>query len=85
MSQLLFHWCVLLQDVPESLVREGDRAVVLDLLPFAIAHQENGYTIEVFRDGETIDVVSVPQSWVTVLPESWGNGVVKERELRMVN
>ena len=50
-----------------------------------IADQENGYTIEVFRDGETIDVVSVPQSWVTVLPESWGNGVVKERELRMVN
>jgi hypothetical protein len=73
MSQSLFHWCVLLQSVPESLVNKGDRAVIVDDLPFTSFYQECGYAIEVFRDGETIDVVSVPESWVKVLPEVWGD------------
>jgi hypothetical protein len=75
MNQSLFHWCVLLQNVPESVVNKGDRAVIVDELPFTSFYQECGYAIEVFRDGETIDVVSVPKSWVTVLPEVWGEGI----------
>ena len=34
--------------------------------------KEDGYIIEVFKDGETLDVVSVPVSWVKLLPEKWG-------------
>ena len=78
MNQSLFHWCVLLQPIPESLMQKGDRAVIVDELPFTSFYQECGYTIEMFRDGETIDVVSVPQSWVKVLPEVWGD-TIRER------
>ena len=74
MNQSLFHWCVLLQPVPETLIQKGDRAVIVDELPFTGFYQECGYAIEVFRNGETIDVVSVPQSWVKVLSEVWGDG-----------
>ncbi len=73
MNQSQFHWCVLLQSVPESLILKGDRAVIVDKLPFTSFYQDCGYTIEAFRDGQTIDVVSVPQSWVKVLSEVWGD------------
>ncbi|KAM3102464.1 hypothetical protein ACKFKF_03695 [Phormidesmis sp. 146-12] len=72
MSDALFHWVVLLRDVPDGAVRVGDRGVIVDVLPFSEVHQELGYTIEVFRQGETVEVVSVPVSWVEVLPEVWG-------------
>lgn len=68
----LFHWVVLLRDVPNSAVKIGDRGVMVDELPFSTMHQEAGYTVEVFQSGETLDVVSVPISWVKVLPEVWG-------------
>ena len=74
MNQSLFHWCILLQPVPASLIQKGDRAIIVDELPFTSFYQECGYAIEVFQNGETIDVVSVPQSWVKVLPEVWGDG-----------
>jgi hypothetical protein len=70
-TDVLFRWVVLKQDVPNSLVKVGDRAVIVDALP-ATANQSEGYTLEVFRQGETLDVVSVPVSWVTLLPEVWG-------------
>ena len=70
-TDVLFRWVVLKQDVPSSLVKAGDRAVIVDALP-ATANQSEGYTLEVFRQGETLDVVSVPVSWVTLLPEVWG-------------
>jgi hypothetical protein len=70
-TDVLFRWVVLKQDVPSSLVKAGDRAVIVDALP-ATANQSEGYILEVFRQGETLDVVSVPVSWVTLLPEVWG-------------
>ncbi|GAP95957.1 DUF6883 domain-containing protein [Leptolyngbya sp. NIES-2104] len=72
MKDVLFHWVVMLRDVPESGVKVGDRGVIVDELPFSEEHQETGYTIEVFRQGETVAVVSVPVSWGNVLPEVWG-------------
>ena len=70
-TDVLFRWVVLKQDVPSSLVKAGDRAVIVDALP-ATANQSEGYTLEVFKQGETLDVVSVPVAWVTFLPEVWG-------------
>jgi Domain of unknown function (DUF4926) len=72
MTEALFHWVVLLRDVPGTEVRSGDRAVIVDLLAAPSEGREAGYSIEVFRDGETVDVVSVPVSWVTVGAEVWG-------------
>lgn len=72
MTDALFHWVVLLQDVPNSEVKVGDRAVIVDLLSPTSSQFESGYTLEVFRNGETIDVVSVPIAWVRLLPEIWG-------------
>jgi hypothetical protein len=69
----LFQWIVVDQDVPNSLVKAGDRGVVVDCLPSNEIQPEPGYMLEVFKDGETLDVVSVPVSWVTLLPEVWRN------------
>ena len=70
-TDMLFRWVVLKRDIPDSAVKAGDRAVIVDALP-ATANQSEGYTLEVFRQGETLDVASVPVSWVTLLPEVWG-------------
>ena len=70
-TDVLFRWVVLKRDIPNSAVKAGDRAVIVDALP-ATAKQSKGYTLEVFKQGETLDVVSVPVSWVTLLPEVWG-------------
>jgi hypothetical protein len=76
---------IVLQDVPESLTVSGEhevqrsfRAVIVDELPFSETLQESGYTIEVFRQGETVEVLSVPASWVKVLPEVWGKSEISE-------
>jgi hypothetical protein len=69
----LFQWVELKQDVPNSPVKAGNRGVVLDHLRPTKTQQEPGYILEVFKDGETLDVVSVPVSWVNLLPESWGS------------
>jgi hypothetical protein len=71
-TEALFHWALLKQDVPNTAVRAGDRAVIVDRLPPTSKQPEPGYMLEVFRGGETLDVVSVPASWVTLLPEIWG-------------
>lgn len=68
----LFQWVLLRQDVPGSSVKSGDRAVIVDYLPASRNQSEPGYTLEVFKDGKTLDVVSVPISWITLLPEKWG-------------
>lgn len=71
-TEALFHWVVLQQDVPNSIVKAGDRAVIVDYLSPTAKQPEPGYTLEVFKQGETLDVVSVPISWVMLLPEVWG-------------
>jgi hypothetical protein len=72
MANVLFHWVSLKCDVPNSVVKAGDRAVIIDCLSPNVKQSEEGYALEVFREGETVDVVSVPVSWVTLLPEVWG-------------
>jgi hypothetical protein len=71
-TEALFHWAVLQQDVPDSAVKAGDRAVIVDYLPPTAKQPEPGYMLEVFQQGETLDVISVPISWVMLLPEVWG-------------
>ncbi|WP_375509571.1 hypothetical protein [uncultured Nostoc sp.] len=69
----LFQWVELKQHVPNSPVKAGDRGVVLDHLRPIKTQQEPGYILEIFKDGETLDVVTVPISWVNPLPETWGS------------
>ncbi len=71
-TDALFHWVILNRDVPDSAIKAGDRAVIVDRLPATAKQPEAGYILEVFQQGETLDVVSVPMSWVTLLPEVWG-------------
>jgi hypothetical protein len=49
MTEALFHWVVLLRDVPGTEVRSGDRAVIVDLLAAFAEGREAVYSIEVFR------------------------------------
>ena len=79
-TDVLFHWVVLQRDLPESRVRAGDRAVIVDCLSPTAKQSEPGYTLEVFRQGETIDIVSVPISWVLLLPDVWGRPEVSTVE-----
>jgi hypothetical protein len=67
MTNNLFHWVIVLRDVLESHVADGDRKVIV---------QESGYITEVFRQGQTLEVNSVPASWVKILPEIWKHGQV---------
>lgn len=69
----LFQWVELNQDIPNTLVKKGDKGVILDHLNPTNNQPEAGYTLEVFKNGETLDVISVPISWVTALPEIWGD------------
>jgi Domain of unknown function (DUF4926) len=69
----LFQWVELNQDIPNTLVKKGDKGVILDHLNPTQNQPEAGYTLEVFKNGETLDVISVPISWVTALPEIWGD------------
>lgn len=71
----LFQWVELKQDVPDSLVKKGNKGVVLDFLSPNSKQKEAGYIIEVFKDGKTLDVVSVPTSWIIPLPEFWGTSI----------
>ncbi|GFE70849.1 DUF4926 domain-containing protein [Chroococcus sp. FPU101] len=67
----LFQWVELKQDVPDSVVKKGDRGVIVDHLQPTKKQKEAGYTIEVFKNGETLDVVSVPISWIMPLSKFW--------------
>lgn len=79
----LFQWVVINQDVPDSLVQKGDKGVVLDHLLPTKNQPEAGYTVEVFKDGKTLDVISVPISWVTPLPEIWGKTELAENDINL--
>ena len=80
----LFQWVALKYDVPNSFVKKGDRGVILDYLKPTKKQSEPGYNLEVFRDGETLDVVSVPISWVIPLPEVWGESKYNYLKLKEV-
>ncbi|MEH1842338.1 MAG: hypothetical protein V7L20_27320 [Nostoc sp.] len=67
----LFQWVQLKQNVPNSPIKAGNSGVVLDHLCPTKTQQEPGYILEIFIDGEPLDVVSVHISWVNPLPETW--------------
>lgn len=60
----------------------SDRGVVVDHLPSNHNQLEPGYAIEVFQDGETLDVVFIPVSWATPLPQTWGTRESNSTEIR---
>jgi hypothetical protein len=68
----VFQWVILKHDILNTLARAGDRAVIVDLLPPTAKQPEAGYTLEIFRSGKIINIVSVPISWVTPTSETWG-------------
>jgi hypothetical protein len=51
MTDMLFHWVSLMCDVPDSEVKAGDRAVIVECLPPTVKQAEAGYALEVFRRG----------------------------------
>lgn len=67
MTLELYQQVALLQDLPELGLKRGDVALLID----EVAHPdegEDGYILEVFNAlGETIAVVTVPQSAVAAL------------------
>jgi len=65
----LFQWVELNQDVPNTPVTKGDKGVILDQLNPTKNQPEAGYILEVFKNGETLDVISVPLSWVIPSPQ----------------
>lgn len=68
-----FQWVELTRDVPNSLVKKGDRGVVLEHLKPTNKQPQPGYILEVFQEGETLDVIYIPISWVKILPDIWGD------------
>jgi hypothetical protein len=67
----LYQRVALVYDLPEHNLRKGDVAVVVEHLPgTAATGGEDGYALEVFNAiGETIAVIIVPVSAVTLLSE----------------
>jgi hypothetical protein len=39
---------------------------------------EAGYIVEIFEKGETLDVISVAVSCVTLIPEYWGEEICQK-------
>jgi hypothetical protein len=72
-----FQQVALAKDIPESNLRRGDLATIVDIHP--ANGGEVGYSIEVFNAlGETIVVTTVPES---VLDELTANDVLHVRSL----
>lgn len=65
----LFKEVVLLRDIPEKKLKKGDVATVVEYHPSDSS--EDGYSLEVFNAvGDTIAVVTVPESEIETLKES---------------
>jgi hypothetical protein len=71
----LFQWVEINQDIPKSLVKKGMKGVVVDHLSPNSKQKEAGYIVEIFENGETLDVISIPVSSVTLIPEYWGEKI----------
>lgn len=66
MTYPLFQEVVLAIDVPEKGVQKGDIATIVEHHP--VSSGEDGYSLEVFNAlGETVAVVTVPESAITSL------------------
>jgi len=65
----LFKEVVLLRDIPEKKLKKGDVATIVEHHPSNTS--EDGYSLEVFNAlGDTIAVVTVPESQISTLKGS---------------
>jgi hypothetical protein len=65
----LFKEVVLLKDIPERRLKKGDVATIVEYHPSESS--KDGYTLEVFNAiGDTITVITVPESDIEPLKES---------------
>jgi len=65
----LFEEVVLLKDIPERRLKKGDVATIVEYHPSESS--KDGYTLEVFNAiGDTITVITVPESDIEPLKES---------------
>lgn len=63
----LFSRAVLRNDIPTHSLKKGDVVTIVEVHPGA-ATQEQGYSVEVFNaTGETIAVVTLPESYLESL------------------
>ncbi len=68
----LFQWVEINQDIPNSMVKKGMKGVVVDHLSPNSKQKEAGYIVEVFENGETLDVIYISVYDVTIISEYWG-------------
>ncbi len=66
----LFQWVKLSQDVPGTSFKQGDEGVVVECLEANENTQESGYLLEMFQDGETVDVIAVPTAWTKKIKQT---------------
>ncbi|MBD2653972.1 MULTISPECIES: DUF4926 domain-containing protein [Synechocystis] len=70
MNLELYQRVVLTVDQPQYNLKKGDIATLVDMVPHP-AGRENGYILEVFNaKGESIAVISLPQSQVEPIPDN---------------
>jgi hypothetical protein len=60
----LFQSVELTQVVPGTPFHAGDLGIVVEYLEPNETQSEAGYLLEMFQNGETLDVIAVPISWV---------------------
>jgi hypothetical protein len=69
MKYKLFEEAVLLKDIPQKRLKKGDVATIVEHHP--VSDGEDGYSLEVFNAlGDTIAVITVPESAITSLNEN---------------
>ena len=73
--RMLFQSVELSQDVPNTKFHQGDRGVIVELLEPNENEPEAGYLLEIFQNGETLDVIAVPISWAKPFSNSEVNPV----------
>jgi len=65
----LYQLVELKQDVPNSFAKAGHKGLVLDHHNSNANQPEPGYTLEVFENDKTLDIVSIPISWCVPISE----------------
>ena len=69
MTYKLFEEVVLLKDISEKKLKKGDVATIVEHYP--VSKGEDGYSLELFNAlGDTIDVITVPESAIEPLTEN---------------
>ena len=69
MKYELFEEVVLLKDIPEKKLKQGDVATIIEHHP--VTDDEDGYSLEIFNAlGDTIAVITVPESAIALLTEN---------------